>query len=334
MKRVAIAGNMILDVMKRIESFPQLGMLVNINETSYAVGGCVPNTAIDLKRLCPDYTVSVYGKVGSDDYAEYILGVMKEAGLDASGVKRSALPTSYTDVMTLPSGERTFFHYKGANAEFCVEDALVEKADLFHLGYLLLLDELDKKDEKYGTKAARLLAQTQARGIETSIDLVSAQTADFNAVVRPALRYCDYAVMNEVEGGMLAGIEPRDGNGAPIPQNLRRICESLIQMGVKRSVTLHCPELSCALDGAGNFALLPSLKLPKGYIVGTVGAGDAFCAGMLYSFCERLPLEEGMRIASCAAACNLAAIDSISGAKSLEESLKLEKLYGRREISR
>ena len=333
MKRVAVAGNILLDVMKRIETFPEIGMLVNIGETSYAVGGCVPNTAIDLKRLCPDFEVSAFGRVGNDDYGRYVSDALKKEGVDILHIKQSALPTSYTDVMTLKSGERTFFHFKGANTEFCGSDVEVKKADLFHLGYLLLLDALDAKDEEYGTKAARLLAGMQAQGIETSIDLVSAQTADFIAVAGPALRYCDYAVMNEVEGGMLTGIAPRDVGGAPVPENLRRICESLMNKGVKRSVTLHCPELSCALDRAGNFTLLPSLDLPKGYIVGTVGAGDAFCAGMLYSFSERLPLEEAMRIASCAAACNLAALDSVSGAKSLDESLKLEKLYGRRELT-
>lgn len=332
MKRVAIAGNLILDVMKRIESFPKIGMLVNIEKTSYAVGGCVCNTGIDLKRLCPEIDVSAFGKVGGDDYAQYILGALKEEGLNISQVKPCSLPTSYTDVMTLPTGERTFFHYKGANAEFGADDVAVGEAELFHLGYLLLLDALDKKDEEYGTEAARLLAGMQAKGIETSIDLVSAQTADFAPTVKPALRYCDYAVMNEVEGGMLAGISPRGKSGAPLFENLRLICENLMEAGVKRSVTLHCPELSCALDRSGTFSVLPSLALPKGYIVGSVGAGDAFCAGMLYSFCERLPLDEGMRIASCAAACNLAAVDSVSGAKGLEESLKLEKLYGRREI--
>lgn len=332
MKKVAIAGNMILDVVKNIETFPQKGMLVNISETSYAVGGCVCNTAIDLKRLAPSLAVSAYGKVGRDSYADYILNAMTQEEIDVSGVRSCDLPTSYSDVMTLPNGERTFFHAKGANTLFCADDAAAAQADLFHLGYLLLLDALDEKDGEYGTKAARLLAHMQQKGVQTSIDLVSAQTADFRSTVAPALKYCDYAVMNEVEGGMLAEIEPRGSNGAPAINALRRICESTFACGVKRSVTIHCPELSCALDAKGNFEVLPSLALPKGYIAGTVGAGDAFCAGMLYSFTQSLPLGEGMRIASCAAACNLAALDSVSGAKTLEESLKLEKLYGRRQI--
>ncbi len=330
MKQVAIAGNVILDVVKNIETFPQKGMLVNISQTSYAVGGCVCNTGIDLKRLAPALDVRAYGRVGRDSYADYILNAMKKEGIDVSGVRKCDLPTSYSDVMTLASGERTFFHAKGANAAFCAEDVAAEQPDLFHLGYLLLLDALDEQDGEYGTKAARLLAHMQKKGVQTSIDLVSAQTADFRATVAPALQYCDYAVINEVEGGMLAGIEPRGEHGAPVIENLRRICERILSLGVKRSVTIHCPELSCAVDAQGNFSSLASLALPKGYIAGTVGAGDAFCAGMLYSFTQSLPLGEGMRIASCAAACNLAALDSVSGARRLEDALKLETLYGRR----
>ncbi len=164
MKRVAVAGNLILDVMKRIESFPQIGMLANIGETSYAVGGCVCNTAIDLKRLCPDFEVSAFGKVGDDDYARYILSALADAGLNTSNVKKGTLPTSYTDVMTLPGGERTFFHFKGANSEFGIGDARAENADLFHLGYLLLLDALDGFQRRREARASFLRLRRYERG--------------------------------------------------------------------------------------------------------------------------------------------------------------------------
>ncbi|MGN1078476.1 MAG: carbohydrate kinase family protein [Candidatus Gallimonas sp.] len=333
-KTVGVAGNILLDVVKRIECWPQRGMLVNINGVSHAIGGCVGNTAIDLKRLDKELNVRVFGRIGQDEYGDFVLRVMREEGLDVSPVVRSEkLPTSFTDVMTLPDGERTFFHARGANAEFTEEDVGGERCDLFHLGYLLLLDELDKEDEKYGTKAARLLARMRASGAETSIDLVSAQTGRFRSVVTPALEYCDHVVINEIEGGMLTDIPPRDGAGKPVAENLEKICARLFELGVKKSVVIHCPELSCAMDKAGNFSLLPSLNLPKGYIAGSVGAGDAFCAGMLYSFACGLSLDEGMRIASCAAACNLSATDSISGARGLADTLALENKFGRRILS-
>lgn len=56
---------------------------------------------------------------------------------------------------------------------------------------------------------------------------------------------------------------------------------------------------------------------------------DAFCAGMLYAFLKGMPADEGMRLASCAAAMNLAATDSVSGARSLEETLSLESRFTR-----
>ena len=52
-----------------------------------------------------------------------------------------------------------------------------------------------------------------------------------------------------------------------------------MKMGVSEQVVIHCPELSCSLGKDSEFVVVPSLELPKGYIVGSVGAGDAFCAG-------------------------------------------------------
>lgn len=332
-KKIGIAGNILLDVVKKIECWPELGMLVNIGSVSHAVGGCVCNTATDLKRLDDGISVSVFGRIGKDEYGDLVLRFMEESGLDVSAVVRSEkLPTSFTDVMTLPSGERTFFHARGANAEFSGRDvSAADGFDLFHLGYLLLLDELDSPDEVYGTRAARLLADVRSRGVKTSIDLVSAQTGKFKQTVIPSLPHCDYVVVNEIEGGLLTDVSPRDDAGKPITENLRTICERLLALGVNECAVIHCPELSCAMDRTG-FYLLPSLALPKGYIVGSVGAGDAFCAGMLYSFANGIAPLEGMHIASCAAACNLSAADSVGGARPLNETLKLEKEFGRRNI--
>lgn len=332
-KKIGIAGNILVDVVKMIDCWPQKGMLTNIGRLSRSTGGCVCNTGIDIARLDADVQVSAYGKVGSDDYGAWVIDRMSAENVDVTGIKRANdLPTSFTDVMTLPDGERTFFHARGANAAFGLNDLDVEtlNCDLFHLGYLSLLDELDKPDSEYGTRSARLLSNVRARGIETSIDLVSDQTGQFGKAVLPALPFCDYAVINEIEGGLLTGIPARGADGTPDPNALRGICETILQKGVRKKAVVHYPEGSCCLDADGTFTALPSLSLPKGYIVGAVGAGDAFCAGMLYSFLYGMDAETGMRLASCAAACNLSAADSTGGAKNLGDTLTLEKLYFRR----
>ncbi len=334
--KVAVAGNILIDIVKLIDVWPEKGMLANIQEEHRAVGGCVCNTAIDLKVLAPDIDVVAYGRVGNDEYGSWILKSMEEKGLNVENiVKSSTQPTSYTDVMTVQeTGERTFFHARGANKEFSVDDIELDKidCDLFHLGYLLLLNSLDEEDVQYGTKAAKLLYSIQEKGIKTSIDLVSDQSGRFAKLVPPALKYCNYVVINEVEGGMLAEISPRNENGELNLIHLEKICQKLLGMGISDAVVIHCPELSCSLERNGSFVVVPSLALPKGYIVGSVGAGDAFCAGMLYSFVSKMGMKEGMELASCVAACNLSVATSVDGAKNLEETLKLEKIYQRRII--
>ena len=53
---------------------------------------------------------------------------------------------------------------------------------------------------------------------------------------------------------------------------------------------------------------------------------------MLYSFLKGMSAEEGMRLASCAAAMNLAATDSVSGAKPLAETMALDSRFPRRAV--
>ncbi len=334
--RVVLAGNIIVDNVKTITAWPERGMLVPITSVRRSPGGSVSNSGIDLKRLDPSIDVAAVGKVGADDAGDFVAGFLRENGLDVSGVRKvDGVPTSFTDVMTVEStGERTFFNMHGADSRLTPDD--IDPAalgcGLFHLGYLLLLDGLDAEDEEFGTKAARLLAKVRAAGIKTSVDIVSEQSARFARVVRPSLRHCDYVVINEVEGANATGLPAGCEDGKASVPCLRRICEGLFGLGVKEQVVVHSPELSVSLDKSGNFTTVPSLDLPKGWIRGSVGAGDAFCAGMLYSFVRGMSAEEGMRLASCAAAMNLSAGDSVSAARSLSDTMELDARFPRKPL--
>ena len=72
-----------------------------------------------------------------------------------------------------------------------------------------------------------------------------------------------------------------------------------------------------------------SLKLPKGYIKGTVGAGDAFCAGVLYAAETDMPLREALKLGACSAAASLSEVSASDGVKTKDEVLKLYELYGK-----
>lgn len=324
-ENIVLAGSMLVDNVKMISRWPDKGMLVQISSVKRAVGGAVCNSGIDLKVLDPSVTVRALGKLGDDDAGDFVVSTLESRGLDCSLVSRVAgVPTSFTDVMTVEStGERTFFNIHGADSTLVPDDVDVAKLDcgIFHFGYLLLLDGMDAPDEEYGTRAARLLAKVRAAGIRTSIDIVSEQSERFARIVRPALSYCDYVVINEVEGSMATGVPADD---------MRGICEGLFELGVGERVVVHRPECGVSMDRDGTFVEVPSLELPSGWIKGSVGAGDAFCAGILYSLLKGTDPEYALRLASCTAAMNLASPDSTGGAKSLAETMELENRFGRR----
>lgn len=192
------------------------------------------------------------------------------------------------------------------------------------------MDSFDEEDGEYGTKMARFLSAVQERGIKTSIDVVSDSTADYHKMIVPALKYCNYAIINEIESCATFGIEPYDKNGKLDIENVKTAMIKMAESGVKDKVIIHSKEIGLCFDVAsGDFTVVPSLKIPKEEIKGSVGAGDSYCAGCLYGIYNELSDEEILRFASSAAACNLFSENSVDGMKSRDEILKLEKKYGR-----
>jgi sugar/nucleoside kinase (ribokinase family) len=92
--------------------------------------------------------------------------------------------------MTLrDTGERTFFHNRGANARFTPADIRLDSLNcrMLHVAYIHLLDGFDAPDPEYGTTLARFLKVVQEAGILTSIDVVSSLGEKFAEVVKAAL---------------------------------------------------------------------------------------------------------------------------------------------------
>ncbi len=335
-KRIYIAGNILADVIKTIDAYPEKGMLANITGISYAVGGCVPNTAINLAKIDKTIPISAMGLVGNDEYGRYVLEKMAEYGIDIGYVKKSEKePTSFSDVMNLPSGERTFFHARGANKEFCPSMIPLDKLEdgIFHIGYLLLLDEFDKPDEEYGTVMARFLKSVQEKGLKTSIDVVSDSCADYGRKIIPALRYCDYAIMNEVESTRIWNRNAYTEDGKLHTENIRETTRRMADCGVREKIIVHAKDAAfCYQVKNKTFTMVPSLEIAPALIKGSVGAGDSFCAGSLYGIYHGLSDREILTFASAAAACNLFCENSIDGMKTAQEIREVTKAFQRKTI--
>jgi len=330
MSGIACLGNLIVDVIKEIDGYPALGNLASIAGVQYATGGLVPNCLLDLAAMDPSLSLTAVGLVGRDAYGDRVVNTLSAAGIATRRIGRhESLPTSFTDVMSLRGGERSFFHYRGANAAFGPGDIPLDEllAELLHFGYILLLDALDAPDPAYGTVLARVLADARARGFKTSIDVVSEQGGRFARCVAPALRHADYCVINEVEAAAVTGIACRDAQGLLLPERMRPICEALCALGVHTWAVVHCPEGSFAYDGRHDVSL-PALALPQDEIAGKNGAGDAFCAGVLYGAHRGMELPEALRLATAAAAASLTDASASGGLRPVGELYQMIDRYG------
>lgn len=299
-KGIAVAGTVLVDKLNEISAYPASGELTKILSVSRAVGGCVTNTGIDIKRVDPTIPVKAVGKIGNDGDGDFLVETLQKNGVDTSLIVRGQLPTSFTDVMSIVGGQRTFFTYPGACADFGYDDVDFDALDvkMLHLGYFLLLDKVDNGDGE------KILKKAQEMGIKTSIDLVS-ENSDRYHIVKDCLKYTDNVIINELEAGMIAGIEPK-------VENLEKIARAIKDMGVSERVIIHMPETGVCLSDNGFFEL-PSWELPQGFIKGKTGAGDAFCAGALIGIYRGLDEMGILTLASKAATVSLSAPDSIGG---------------------
>ena len=331
-KGICCAGNIIVDITYPIATWPKQNELTHITEgITNSTGGSVCNTITDLARLDPEMHLVASGFAGHDAEGDFVLAEMgKYKNIDLSQVKRDGR-TSFTAVMSNnQTKERTFFQHAGANAYYGEDDIDWDSLDvnIFHIGYILLLPNLDQPDAEYGTKMARLLHKAQSKGMKTSIDVVSESGDRFCKLVPPALKYTDYCVINELEAQETTGVLLRDEDGKLHTENMPLALQKMKEMGVSTWAVIHCPEIGCGIDENGTYHECKSLTLPKGYIKGTVGAGDAFCAGILYSAEKQLTMPEALKIGACAAAASISEVSASDGVKTAAEVLKLHELYG------
>ena len=320
---VLTAGNLIVDHVKVIDRWPAQGMLSNVLEEIRSTGGGPSNVAIDLAKLRVNLPIFVAGLVGDDSDGDFVVERLRSNAINVDSVSTTdEAATSFTDVMTnQQGGQRTFFHFRGANSLLSPEalNRVQTSARIFHLGYLLLLDSLDEPDDEFGVAAARVLEAKSAEGYKVSVDVVSENSERFLRVVTPCLPHIDYLIFNEIEAGRSTGMEIRNPDGQINVLNLRTAARRLLDGGVRELVAIHFPEGGFVRVAGGKEYYHPSFRVPEEEFRGAAGAGDAFCAGLLYSLHESLDFEYSLALANASARFNLTNPTCSDGAVPLDE---------------
>ncbi|WP_395736616.1 carbohydrate kinase family protein [Prosthecobacter sp.] len=331
---ILAGGNFIIDHVKLIDAWPEQDMLAFIQSETSSNGGGPYNVLKDLAAMRCGYPLSAAGLVGADLNGKWILRDCEVAGIDIKHLRQTDLaPTSYTDAMTVKSsGRRTFFHQLGANALLGEEhfDFSSTQAKIFHLGYLMLLSEMDRLLEDGRTVASRVLEAAQGAGLLTSVDLVSSSCPEFRQITAAALPYTDFLILNEIEAGSATGMDLR--SGSVDLGRLQKAADILLQGGVKREVVIHFEAGAFVAERKGGVHFHSSLNLPQGFIAGATGAGDAFAAGYLHGTHEGWPISERLKLATCSAAMCLTDPTPSQGVKPVAECLALVERLGYREM--
>ena len=95
------------------------------------------------------------------------------------------------------------------------------------------------------------------------------------------------------------------------------------ELCVSTWAVIHCPEGGFGIDENDNYVERESLHLPDGYIKGSVGAGDAFCAGVLCGAEKGEKLGSAIEMGIASAAASLSEANATDGMRSEAEVRRL-----------
>jgi ribokinase len=278
---VCVIGSMNADYTVLTERLPQPGETVNGGPMRILPGGKSGNQAAAAALLGAD--VKMFGAVGRDSNAEFLLGKLTGAGVDVGHVLHSEGPSGATLITVDAYGENTIVYSPGSNA--LVTPAYVEF-------------------EKEGLTSASVLGLCMESPMET---VVAAACMCHHAGMKVLLNdspfvidlpqalieASDILLVNELEAVQLLGIEePADGDWDGL--DWHGIAHAVRRFGFESAVvTLGC-DGSIVIDGDEIVRIAP---VPIAAL-DTTGCGDAFMGTILAGLASGFSLARAARLAS------------------------------------
>lgn len=279
---IRVLGEVMVDVIAHTTMPPAPGSDAQASITDQD-GGSAANVAAWLAHL--GVPVELIARVGHDERGDGTLARLVAAGVTLSVERDPLRATGRCVVIVTPDGERTMFPDPGANAHLAMEDIDTcswHAGDHLHAsGYSLLRE---------GSRAAAIAALEGARtrGLTVSVDASSeAPLRDLGPEAFLGwLRVGDLLFANAAEARALTGCRTPEGALTDL------VGRGLVAV-VKRGE-------AGALAGAGSHRW--SIPAVPADARDTTGAGDAFAAGFLASWCRDHDVEEALRLATRMAA--------------------------------
>ncbi len=277
---IVVFGSFNIDVVMSLERLPGPGETVLGGDYMLVPGGKGANQACAAARAAKGSaaTVAMIGKIGADDWGDFALARLSEAGVDLDAVASGRSPTGCALICVDAAGENAISVASGANLE--TEAAQVPER-MLGPGHWLVLQMEVPPEENW-----RLVERARRRDCKVLLNVAPAAS-----VPEDVLEAVDVLVFNEVEGRMLAECA---GLAADDPLDIaRRLRDS---HGVTAVATLGPAGAAAFAPGESwRVAALPVAP------VDTTGAGDAFVGNLVVALEAEATLPEALRRASVAA---------------------------------
>ena len=273
--------------------------VVRVQPPKFSLGGDAANVAVSLARLGAE--PSIIGRIGADAHGDFALAELRRFGVDTSLVQVCAQDVTSTSFHLLQEGgAHNFIFYSTTLESLCAEDIpeeALKDASIVYFGSALTFPKMDEGG------IARLFRRAHAYGAVTVMD---AALSDAKISGEAAFRQLQGA-FRETDIFFPSLVEMEYLTGQTHPHAIAR-CFQETGIGL----------LGIKLGGRGcyvtDFEREYRFPAHSGFrAVDTVGAGDSFLGGLIYSLQKSRNLEENISFAGAVAGFNIEHIGATAG---------------------
>jgi ribokinase len=254
MPNILVAGSLNADLVVRAPRFPQPGETISGEDLQVIPGGKGANQAVAAARLGAN--VSMLGRVGRDNFGDFLLDNLKSNHVDTTLVQRDDASTGTATIIVDGNGQNSIVLSPGANGK--VTPADVDSASFLHHDLLLLQLEIPTLTVLSAAQRAR------DNGLRVILNPAPAKPLPDELIA-----LADFLIPNETELSLLTGVDVKD-----IP-SVEKAARVLLAKGSQK-VIVTLGSKGALIVNRETSTLVDTYHVD---VVDTTAAGDAFIGG-------------------------------------------------------
>jgi sugar/nucleoside kinase (ribokinase family) len=261
--RLLVYGDVGIDIHIRTTYQPKIGEDAKVEEILFQPGGSAANCAAITGRL--GIPTTFIGFVGKDQFGESLKKDLKGHGVSTKYVFTVEGNSGITIAIREALGERTFYSYRGVNADGELPKISMNKfsdCTYLHISGYSFQNENSRKNVQYLMKMAK-----QSNTL-ISLDPSYWFSREYYHKNPEILSEIDIIFPNQEEVRLITGFDD------PI-----RASKMLLDMGPKTVIIKLGPEGSYVAS-SNEAHHLPAIENVE--VIDSTGAGDAFCGGFIF----------------------------------------------------